>query len=419
MEKSILVSIFVVLAVLTLVSAVSADIGDLTNDWEVTVNGAQVSTSAVSGIEAGEVLPIKVVFRAEEDASDVKMKAWIDGYRNEVSDQTGRFELVKDSVYTKRLSLDLPDDVDPTEEYTLTIRISDKTESDYQEFTLKLQRESYDLDILAVEVPSEITAGSVIAVDVVLKNWGMHELEDIFARARIPDLGVEKRVYFGDLDPLDESEYDIIDEDAREANRQDAVERRIYLVIPENAKTGVYSLEVEAYNVDSSKTETKSIVISGGEEATNVYTGVSAKTIGIGEQVSYDLVLVNSGSKMKIYTLTPEEASGLLINVDSIVTVPADSSKTIKVKVKATESAEEGTHVVTVNVEQDGELIRQASFSANVEKGRIMSTSANSVVVLTIILVIVFVVLLIILIVLLTKKPATMETSEGEETSYY
>lgn len=416
MEKSILVSIFVVFAVLTLVTLISADTGDLTSDWKVTIDGADVSSSSVSGIEAGETLPIKIVFLAEEDARDVKIKAWIDGYRNEVSDQTGRFELVEGSTYTKYLSLELPADIDPTEEYTLTIRISDKTESDDQEYTLKLQRESYNLEILAVDAPTEVTAGSVIAVNVVLKNWGMHDLEDIFAKARIADLGIEQRVYFGDLDPLDECEYE--DNDYKDCGRADAVERRIYLVIPENARTGVYNLEVEAYNVDSSIKQTKSIVISGGEKATNVYSGANAKTINIGEQVSYDLVIVNSGSKMKIYTLTPEAASGLLIDVDPIVSVPGDSSKTVKVNVKATESAEEGTHVVTVNIEEEGELVKSTSFTANVEKGTV-ATRANSVVVLTIVLVIIFVVLLIILIVLLTKKTATMETTEGEETSYY
>ena len=141
-------------------------------------------------------------------------------------------------------------------------------------------------------------------------------------------------------------------------------------------------------------------------------SGVGSKTLDIGQEVSYDLVIVNSGSKMKVYTLTPEEAKGLIVETDSIVTVPADDSKTVKVKVKATESADEGTHVISVNVESEGELVKTVNFSANVEKAQ----AGNSVVVLTIVLAIIFVVLLIILIVLLTRKPATMET---EETSYY
>lgn len=411
MEKSILVSVIAVIAVLALISVVSA--GELTSSWDVTVNGAEVSPdgSTISGIEAGETIPIKIVFTAEKNASDVVVKAFIDGYRSEISDKTGRFELVEGSIYTRYLSLNLPSDVDPTEDYNLMIRISDKTESDEQEYSLKLQRESYNLNVLSVEVPKEATAGSVIAVDVVLKNWGMHDLEDVFVKVKIPDFGIERKVYFGDIDPLDESEYD----DYKEADREDAVERRIYLTIPENAKTGVYVLEAEAYNVDSSATTKTNIIISGAEEASSVLTGTAVRTLSIGEEVTYDVIIVNSGSKMKVYTLTPEEAKGLIVEVEPVVTVSADSSKTAQVKVKATDSAEEGTHVVKINVESEGKLVKQVSLSANVEKGTVIA-KANSIVILTVILVIVFVVLLIVLIVLLTRKPAATET---EETSYY
>ncbi len=412
MEKSILVSIIAVFAVLALMSFVSADTGDLTDNWEVTVNGADVTTNTISGIEGGETIAIKIVFQAVKDASDVKVRAWIDGHRTDITDKTGRFELIEDSIYTRYLSLQVPSDIDPTDEYTLIIRISDQTESDDEEYSLKLQRESYNLEVLSVEAPQEVMAGSVIAVDVVLKNWGMHDLEDLFVKARIPDLGTEKKVYFGDLDPLDEAEYECEEYGCKEANRKDSVERRIYLTIPTNANTGVYSLEVEAYNVDSSRTIKKSIIVSGEEAVSNILSGTSVRNLDIGQEVSYDLVIVNSGSNMRIYSITPEETSGLIVEADPIVTVSGDSSKTVKVKVRATESAEEGTHVVTVNVESQGELVKQVNFSANVEKGKV----ASSVVVLTIVLVIVFVVLLIILIVLLTKKPAAMET---EETSYY
>lgn len=413
MEKSILVSIIAVFAVLTLISVASA--GELTKDWTVTVDDAVVypGGTTVSGIEAGENLPIKVVFSAEGNASDVVVKAWLDGYRSEISDKTGRFELVEGSVYTKHLLLQMPSDIDPTEDYTLVIRISDKTNNDEEDYTLRLQRESYNLNVLSVDAPQSATAGSIIPVDVVLKNYGMHDLEDIYVKVRIADLGVEKRVYLGDLYPLDESEYA---SDVREADRQDAVQGRVYLTLPENAKTGIYVLEAEAYNVDSSEIAKTSIIVSGIEGVSNVLTGTNSKTLSIGQEVTYDLVLVNSGSRMKVYTLTPEETEGLTVEIeDPVVAVSGDSSKTVKVTVKATDSAKEGTHVVKINIESDGSLVKQASLSANVEKAS-TTTGTNSVVVLTIVLVIVFVVLLIILIVLLTRKPATSET---EETSYY
>ncbi len=420
MNKAILVSIIAVIALLTL-TFVSADTGDLTTNWDVEVNGVDVDGITTVGVEAGDTVPLEITFQAVDCFDDVWVKAEIEVDGEEVEDRTSRFDLIDESWYTKRLMISLPDNIeDRTDEITLTITITDGDEKDEEEYTILLQRGTYDLGVLDVDMPTEAEAGSVVSFDVVLKNWGSQDLEDVFVKVSIPDMAVSKKVYFGDIDPSDECE-DYEDEcgesgcDFKDCDFEDAAERRVYLTIPASASSGVYDVEIEAYNYDSSANIQRSLIVSGKEEATNVLTGASSKTLDIGEEVTYDIVIVNSGSNMKVYTLTPEQISGLIVDVDPVVTVPADASRTVRVRVKATESAEEGTHLVKINVESDGELIQQANLSANVEKGTTAQV-ANSVVVLTIVLVIIFVVLLIILIVLLTKRPATMET---EETSYY
>jgi hypothetical protein len=423
MNKAILVSIIAVIALMTL-TIVSADSHDLTTgSWSVEIDGTPVTESDIAGIEAGETVPIEITFKAADCVDDVWVKAEIEVDGEEVEDRTGRFDLIEDSWYTKRLTLDVPEDIeDRTDEITLTITITDGDDKEDMEYTILLQRETYNVDFLDIDMPSEAEAGSVVAFDVVLKNWGSQDLEDVFVRVSVPDLAVSKKVYFGDIDPLDECEdwedecdgHDNCKYSFKDCDWEDAAERRVYLTIPASASSGVYDVEIEAYNSDSSANLKRSLIVSGKEDATNVLTGASSKTLDIGEEVTYDIVIVNSGSSMKVYTLTPEQISGLIVDVDPVVTVPADASRTVRVRVKATESAEEGTHLVKINVESDGELIQQANLSANVERGT--AQVANSVVVLTIVLVIIFVVLLIILIVLLTKRPATMET---EETSYY
>ena len=417
MNKTFLATIVALVTLFAVISFVSAsvDMGDLTSEFEVTVDGIDYESGDSIGIEAGEIIPVKVIFTAGIDAENAKLKVWIDGHRSEIKDSTGRFELVEDSIYSRKFSLKVPSDVDPTEEYTLRVRLTGEDEDgrhldDEDEFNLVLQRDSYEIEVLNVEFPQTITPGSVISVDVVIKNRGMHELEDVFVRASIPDLSVERQVYFGDIDPQDTCENEDVYADCDD-DKEDAVERRIYLTIPSNAKSGIYNLEVEAYNDDSSTTVKENVIISG-EGLSNILSGVSAKTLDIGETVSYDLVLVNTGNMVKVYNLVPGEASGLIVSVDPIATVDAGSSETVKVQVKATESAEEGTHTVTVNVNSDGELVEQVSYSANVERGQ----AGSSIVVLTIVLAIVFIVLLVILVVLLTKKPAAIES---EETSYY
>ena len=418
MSKTILATIIALVAILTVMTFVSAssEMGELTTEFEVTVDGIEYASHAPIGIEAGETIPIKVVFTSKVNAENAIIKVWIDGYRSEIQDKTGRFELINDSTYSRMFSLTVPSDIDPTEEYTLRIRLIGRDKNtnenldDEDDFELILQRESYKSDILSVEAPNKVTPGSTIAVDVVLKNRGMHELEDVFVKARISDLEIERKVYFGDVDSQDECEYS----GDCHGNREDAVDGRIYLSIPRDAQAGTYSLEVEAYNSDFTETVKKTIVVSGEGETSDILSGVTSRAIAVGQETTYDLVIVNSGDKMKVYTLTPEDANGLIVEVDPIVTVAADSSETVKVRVRATNSAEEGTQTVAVNVESGGELVKRAVFSVNVEKGR----AASSVVVLTIILAIVFIVLLIVLIVLLTSKQPSAPEAE-EETSYY
>jgi hypothetical protein len=110
--------------------------------------------------------------------------------------------------------------------------------------------------------------------------------------------------------------------------------------------------------------------------------------------------------------LIPGTVEGLVVSVaEPIVTVPAGSSKVVRVNVRAGEK--EGTYSFSVDVTSQGELVKKVVMNANVSE-RALGTS--NVAILTVILAIIFVVLLIVLIVLLTRKPARPE--EFEE-SYY
>jgi len=407
MEKSILVSILAIFAVLVLVNLVSAE--NLTSNLDVEVSG---SSNFPISIDAGNTVVVRVEFLAETNADDVRVIARIDDYRTDIEDKTERFQIYNGQTYIKYLTLTVPSDIDPIEEAKqLIVRVENSEMHVEEPFDLSYQRTPRQVDVLSAELSDTATAGSVISVDVVLKNLGTHKLEDIYVEARIPDLATSRRVYFGDLNPLDEDEVGYTE---REANRYDSVERRIYLSIPDNAKPGIYNVEIEAYNLYSETVLQKQIVISGTGAVSDILSGTGAQTLSAGQEVTYDLVLVNSGSKMKVYTLTPKEAEGLIVSADSVVAVPAGSSETVQVRVKATDSASEGTHVVSIDVGSEGELVKQVDFTANVEKAG--GAIGNSVVVLTIVLAIIFVVLLVILIVLLTRKPAEVET---EETSYY
>jgi uncharacterized membrane protein len=424
--KAILVSVFVLfslIAVLSVATAYEGDWGDwgdwddddwdddwggsLTNWFQVTFNGVDLdefSEGTISGTP-GELVPVRVSFIATEDATDARIKVWMSGARSDPAEDTDLFELLEGSVYTKTLSIRLPTDLrDKTDkEYTLWVSLETNRDKYEESYDVRIQKESYKLDVLSFEFDRSVEAGSTLAIDVVLKNKGFNDLEDTFVRATIPELDVSKRVYFGDLSQADEEDKDNGDDDAAVGT--------IRVKIPSDAEAGVYELELEAYSDDAEMTTVKNIVVLGAEEKSEVLTAIKSKEFAKGEEVTYNLILVNSGNNIEVYEITAESATGVSVRVEEpIVTVPAGSSKTVAITVKGSQT---GTADFAVNVHKDGKLVQRVPLVASVTGG--LSTGSNTVI-LTAILAIIFVVLLIVLIILLTRKPARREEF-GE--SYY
>jgi len=418
-NKAILVSFVALLAIAFVLNTVIAS--DIVSITSVKVNGvtANEHSPAIAG-EVSETVPVEVEFVANADVSDVKVTVEIDGYKQDISASTPRFHIVNGSKYIKRFSVELPsssDLDDITEALDLLVEVSAKGEDSVQKsYALEMQRTLYGLNILSIDAPQKVTAGNTIAVDVVLQNSGNERLDNTYVVVSIPELGLERKVYFGDLSPNEEDSY----EDIRDTNN-----KILYLTVPRNAVAGTYNIVVEAYNYDTSTTAKTKLVVEGVGSQSGIVQSVTSKTVSLGEETSFDLVLINPNDRMVVYSIVPEQVKGLTVNVDEpVVTVGADSSKTVKVRVKATNSADEGTHSVVVNVNSESGLEKKVTFTLNVEKqgsgttgSAIGITGNNTVLVLTVILVIIFVVLLIVLIVLLTKRPA--ETEEYGETSYY
>lgn len=403
-NKAILVSFMTLFALVFTLSAVSAAIADVT---EVTVDGVSIGEAIVG---PSETVPVEVTVKALEDLTDVKIKVYIEEY--DISESvTLRTDLDTGKSKEARFSIKIPSSLDlddgETEELDVVVRISAEDKTSYEQaFTLTVKKDSKSLNLLSISAPEQAIAGEVIAVDVVIKNDGYDRLDDTYVTASIPELGISEKVYFGDIAPDVDDTYD---------NIRDSLNKKIYITVPRTAPRGVYDLVVEAKN---SKTSSKAVgQISVTSAMTGIVPSANAKTIGIGEEATFEVVLINPNDRMVVYSITPSESEGLIVEIaEPVVAVDAESSKTVKIRVKATESAKEGTQLVSVNVNgENGELIKQVSLTVNVENSK--ATGSNTVMILTVVLAIIFVVLLVILIVLLTKKPA--ETEEFGETSYY
>ena len=393
--------VILVAALLLAVFAVSS-VAALGTISSVEVNGVEAVSGTVNvGAFAGDTLPVKVIFTANSDTTDVRIKAWVSGSSG-YSAVTERFDVLSSSTYSRTLSVLLPSNIDPSESFDLNIVVEAKN-GDYVEKTINIaaQRRSYVIGVLDVTMDNTVSAGSNLPLDIVIKNAGRHTAEDTFVKASIPALGVEAKGYFGDLYAVDNTGDD----------QSDAAERRLVLKIPGSAPIGIYTIEIDAYNGDSETTTTRKVAVVGASEDTAVVSPTTSKTFASGEETDYSLTLVNSGNKIRVYELVMDTPTGLTVNADqSVVAIPAGSSKTVQLKAVASNT---GKYTFGVNIHSDGSLVKAISYTADVQ-GR--SIGGNATVLLTVILAIIFVVLLVVLIVLLTRKP---KKSEEFGESYY
>lgn len=411
-SKFVLVSLIAVLTAVMLGAFASAATTIVADSLGLTNEYIEIDRSPDTGavaVVAGETLPLEFWFTANENASDVFVSAWIQGHRSERT-EIEFADLIAGSDYKAKLSVQIPDDLDPEEDLVLVTRVEADSGTWESESDLKGQRQADNLEVLLVDMDSTAKAGSTVAVSVVVKNMGRHEAEDTLVSVSIPELNILKTAYYEDLSPVDEC-----DSDNEDCDQADARERKLFLTLPSDAKAGTYKVEIKAYDSDTESSVVKNLVISATEVVggSKALANPSSKTFAVGEEAVYELVLVNTGNKIAVYNLAPEASNDLTISLsDSVATVPAGSSKAVKVYVKA---VKEGTFNFAVVATSDDGFSGKSDYTATVS-GKASAVSNNNIVVLTIVLAIVFVVLVIILIVLLTRKP---QKSEEFGESYY
>lgn len=215
------------------------------------------SQANVPAIERDSIMSVRVTFNASEDMSNVIVRAWINGYREDIEDKTSGFDIFNGTQYTKTLNLPIPADIDAKDNFTLYVKIETKNELhgvDEAQVNLSTQRTSNKLEILSVNPWSQNTgrlvAGTTFYTDVVIKNIGNHLAEDTFVNVSIPELNLERTVYVGDVDSYD-NDY------------QDTVKTTVSMKLPEDVKSGSYKLVVQAYNSEISTEATQSITVNG------------------------------------------------------------------------------------------------------------------------------------------------------------
>jgi len=374
--KNLMVSFLAVVCLVLLVSTVSA--ANIAQNVNVDVDDEDAN-GALSVI-AGETISIRVAFNALIDASDVTVKAEIEGNKVDASEISAPFDIENGKRYVKTLAVEVPYELkdELSEDILLTVTIKQNGNwKTVREYTLRVQRPSYNANIMSVVTSNTVEAGESFPVDIVLKNVGYNDLDDLYVSAKISAIdGVERTVYFGDLVALEDEDDD---------DESETTSGRIFLKMPYDVEAGIYVLKVEVFNDDLEISGMRQIVVENDFPSTVIRAG-------------NDLLVVNPTAKLKVYRVVYPET-------ESFLTVEAGSSKTVTVN---PDSEDYTVNVLTMN----GELVDSFTFQATEDE----ASATSPIVVLTVILAIIFLVLLVVLIVLIGKKP---EKAEEFGESYY
>jgi hypothetical protein len=425
--------LMILVAVLSVFSAFAAEY-DFTkievDNVEITAGGDSVFA------ERGQDLDVAVWFRGIDNGisvDNVKVKAWISGYEyGDIEDVTETFEVESGVSYKKTLTLELPEDMDGSDNYVLHVMIEDRYDSiefgSGNDVVLRIQEKRHKLVIQDVILNPglSVEAGKPIYAVVRVENLGDKKEEDIKVKLSIPKLGIETRDYIDELvaheceDGCDEDE-----EDSASSNE-------LMLKIPESAKAGEYQLLVEVeYNrghdvtSESYTLNVKGVVEEEAEEEETIVTFDSeTKKVEQGEGIIYKLSIGNLGVKSKSYTFEVSGTEGwATARVDpSVLSVAKDSTGEAYVYVSVDENAAEGTHVFNVKVLSNGVIVEEANLGTEVEKDVGTSVWTAIKYILVILFIVLMAVLIILAIALAVKRSGKSEEEEPstmEAQTYY
>lgn len=373
----------------------------------------------VIGLERGSTIEVKTSFTANSDLEEATVHTWLTGHHEDMEAETNEFDIFSGNTYVKTLNLKIPDDLDARDEYTLYVQIEHKQQLsgiDEAEVDTEVQRIANILDILSIELydsnnlhRNEFEAGDTIYAEVIVKNRGNYEAEDVYVRVSVNELGIKRTAYLGDLEPYDSD------------NDEDSKEITIALELPTNIKAGTYTFEAYAYNNEVSDREIRNIDILGYKEEqeqqrpgkVEIVTQISSNEIEQGKGAVYTLLVANFGTTTQnflVETIGTEGWATTTITPLAFTLAPGQS-KLVNIYLAASEEAVEGEHVFSVRISYGNEM-KQQSLVANVTKSGVKIDWKTILMIIGIVLAVAIIVLLI---VLLTTKHEKTEAVE----SYY
>jgi hypothetical protein len=374
--KTMLTALMLLFVAIFAMASVSAQI--VIDDVEIDDDSLDETGTSILNLERGEEWEVKVHFSladngdgVDDSLDEIEIEVELTGYDGEdVRDTEYVDEVTEGDSYIERLTLDLPNDMEQQEQYTLRVYICPRSGScTTATYELDVEAQEDDFEIVDVDFSPglELEAGRALLTTVRVENAGDEDDDD----------GVKITV---DIDSIG-SASDWIDE----VDEDDSVSsEELYIRVPSSTAAGDYEVEVCVEYDDGDETECEyyTLTVTADEEAEEAdeEEAVQSKTVitvGPEEQdmtagqggAVYPVTLTNAAGEAKTYVVgvSGYDSWGTVrLDPSNVVLLEEGETQTVYLFVSADEEAS-GTYTFAVTVSAGSETLKQMLLTANVE----------------------------------------------------
>ena len=364
------------------------------------------STTRAISVERGSSLPIEVSVRGINQINDVRVEISLKGYEHgTLRYESDIFDVDANTVKKVPLVLEIPEDLDASETYTIHVEVSDKSNSVEEDHFVRVKETRHLLNVMDVifRPSSSIEAGRFLSTVVRLENLGAKAEKDVKVTVSIPELGVSSRDFVDKLVTFQEEE----DDDENEL-RSSLSSEEIVVQIPEDAKEGDYEVRVDVEYNRGNDVETikKKIHVTGEKE---VLTDESSSIISVDstsqsvaqkDEATFKLVFANLGEDRILYSIDvvgTETWAEATVEPGFLSVGPRESGEML-VKLAVKEDASIGPKIFTLRVNSDNKPLKEINLNVGITEGSLNLGALGSVLeVLFALLIVVLVVLALVI----------------------
>ena len=304
------------------------------------------------------------------------------------------------------LNITIPSDVSRGYYYIFIKAYNDDKSSSCEQEKIRIYVDREDNEILLRDVEiltSPVECSQVLEIRGSLVNLGT-EYEDSIMLNYSDDLGFKDSISYSNVDSGESNDF------------------LFTITIPKNATEKLYRLKLTSfYDYDSSDErylmswgESYSYIVAGNcfKEFRNASLSALTQTAFVGKDSDITIALTNTGNVQEIYTINASSNDLIIRSVTpSTISLPANSTTSIILKVAAKEGIAEGAHSLNIGISYSGKS-ETKTVQLNVQQASVISgwysiakeklRNVSWIIVINVILVIG----IIILVVKLFTKPA-------------